>query len=137
MAADRQVVERDKDGEPVRRAMGDGQGLGEELRSRLVVPLSEPDLAEEVVTPGQPSAIAGRGELVRIQLPDQVLALVEQVAGASALWWRASRWPRTLVVRAVRSLSPAWRNRGTLCSNSAWALVRDAVLVPDPDQHLG
>ena len=69
MAADRQVVERDKDGEPVRRAMGDGQGLGEELRSRLVVPLSEPDLAEEVVTPGQPSAIAGRGELVRIQLP--------------------------------------------------------------------
>lgn len=85
MAADRQVVERDKDGEPVRRAMGDGQGLGEELRSRLVVPLSEPDLAEEVVTPGQPSAIAGRGELVRIQLPDQVLALVEQVAGASVL----------------------------------------------------
>ena len=80
MAADRQVVERDKDGEPVRRAMGHGQGLGEELRSRLVVPLSEPDLAEEVVTPGQPSAIAGRGELVRIQLPDQVLAPRQVVA---------------------------------------------------------
>jgi hypothetical protein len=93
VAADGQVVERDEDGDPVWRAVGDGQGLGEQPRGRLVIPLGEPDLAEEVVHKGYVQQLldaVGPGELVSVQLPEQGLALVEQVAGASVLVLRVT-----------------------------------------------
>jgi hypothetical protein len=48
LAAERQVVERDEDGEPVLRAAGRVQGLGEQLRRAVVICLAESDLAEEI-----------------------------------------------------------------------------------------
>ena len=53
LTAQRQVVERDEDGEPVGCAAGGGQAVGEQPAALVVIPLAQLDLAEEVVDRGQ------------------------------------------------------------------------------------
>jgi hypothetical protein len=52
LAAERQVIERDQQGEPVGDAAGRVQALAEETGRGVVVTLPERDLAEEVVHEG-------------------------------------------------------------------------------------
>ena len=49
LGAERQVIERDQDGDPVWRAAGRGQAVGEVLCRAVVISLAELDLAEEVL----------------------------------------------------------------------------------------
>src|SRR5258708_6190463 len=49
LAAERQVIERDQDGEPVGGAAGRAQPVGEMPRRALESSLAELDLAEEIV----------------------------------------------------------------------------------------
>jgi len=46
---ERQVIERDEQGDHVRCASGHGQAVGEQPRRAVVVVLAEPDLPEEVI----------------------------------------------------------------------------------------
>jgi len=49
LAAERQVVQRDENGQPLGRPTGGGQALGEQPRRGVGISLGEPDLPEEVV----------------------------------------------------------------------------------------
>ena len=49
LAAERQVVQRDENGQPLGRPTGGGQALGERPRRDVGISLGEPDLPEEVV----------------------------------------------------------------------------------------
>jgi hypothetical protein len=107
LAAERQIVERDEDGESVGHAAGRGQTVGEQAPCAVVVSLQQPDLPQEVVRLGS-----------RKGVPD-ALVPCERAAGfvgsrarlSSTSWLaftsapcNASRRPTTLNIRAARPL---------------------------------
>ena len=85
LAAERQIIERDEEGDPVLRTAGHRQAVGEQPRRGAVIALAEPDLAEEVVHQGDAQQVlkpVESGQVVVACLPQQGLALAEQVGGA-------------------------------------------------------
>jgi hypothetical protein len=88
LAGERQVVEQDEQGDPVLRTAGHGQAVGEQPRRGVVVALAEPDLAEEIIRQGDGQRVLKAvvlAEVVVAYLPQQGLALAEQVGGAGVI----------------------------------------------------
>ena len=67
MAAERQIIERGEDKDPVLRAAGRGQAVGEQLRRAVVISLAEPDLAKEVIHH------AGEQQVLDARVPSEVV----------------------------------------------------------------
>ena len=88
LAAQGQVVEGDQDGEPVGRAAGRGQAIGEELRRAVMIFLVELDLAQEVGCQGHIQLVLNAfrpGQLLAGHLLQLDEGLFEQVAGQRSL----------------------------------------------------
>src|ERR1700722_14814680 len=88
LAAERQVIERGEDRDPVVRTAGNGQGFGEQPRGSVVVGLAEADLAEEIIEEGDANKLLEAlvpGEIVVPELLHQGPALVEAFAGAGVI----------------------------------------------------
>ena len=80
LAAERQVIQRDEDGQPVGRPAGRGQALGEQLRRRVGISLAEPGLPEVVVRLG--GGLLTLYLLVRSELV--ILRLIQQARVSSS-----------------------------------------------------
>jgi hypothetical protein len=84
----RQVVQQRKQGDPVLGPAGHGQAVGEQPRRGVAIALAEPDLAEDGLQEGggrQPLIPVVPGEVVVAQLPQQGLALSEELAGGGVV----------------------------------------------------
>ena len=88
----RQVIERDEDGEPVGRAAGGGEAVGEQPQRGVVIPVAQPDLAQEVVDQGEVQPVQQAlppVEPIGVLLPQLAEGLLEQFTGACAVAARA------------------------------------------------
>src|SRR6185437_14810972 len=84
LAAERQVVQGDEDGEPVRGAAGRVQARRKQLGRAVVISVAELDLAEEVVDQGDDQQVLHAlllGALRGVYLREQVHGLFQHIAG--------------------------------------------------------
>jgi len=88
LAGERQVVERDEQGNGVLRTAGHGQTTGEQPRRGVVISLAELDLSEEVIHQGDGQQVLKPvvpAEVAVAHHPQPGLALAEQVGGAGVI----------------------------------------------------